>query len=276
MSFLGCRAYADEVDDRTLPWDPIWAYVLDEGDEQSLQQRSTIVKQETPDEHVIFSEPPELTRRPSFWHRREELVLHTKETDDIDADVSRVDDLHSEEAHKDQVVEEQWTWELDREVFSFGSSNNAAGSQEVRLHDEEDAEILQASDSARRWLPLRSFNDSHDGRQKTMGVLKQTLYGRKPTTPVAVAAATTRTHVTGSGADDEERDLQEITKPSTTWHFELDREALGFGRETSIDDDGNGNETEEVKVVGGWSLFGGRACSEKASASASPFARRLK
>jgi hypothetical protein len=273
MSFLGCRAYADEVDDRTLPWDPIWAYVLDEGDEQSLQRRNTIVKQETPDEHVVFSEPPELTRRPSFWHRREELVLQTKEPDEVDAGVSRIDDLHLEEAHKDHVVEERWTWELDREVFSFGSSNNnAAGSEEVRLDDdeEEDAEI-QAADSARRWLPLRSFSDSHHGRPKNMGVLKQTFCGRKPT-PVAVAPTsnTCRTHDTGSGADDEKRDLQEITKASTTWHFELDRE------EAFIDDDKNGNETEEVKVLGGWSLFGGKACPEKVSASASPFARRLK
>ena len=219
MSFIGCRASADDVvDDRTLPWDPLWAYVLDEGDEQSLQRQSKIVKRETPDEHVIFSEPPELTRRPSFWHRREELLLQTKNLDEIDADAGHTGDLPPEEAHEDHDVEERWTWELDRDVFSFGSSNNETARKEIVLLDdaEEDAEIqvqeAVEADSVRRWRSRRCLNDSHHGHKKNLGVPKRNSHGRK-LTPVA--------------AVDEERDVREGAKAST-WHFELDRDALGF------------------------------------------------
>lgn len=220
MSFLGCRATADEVDDRTLPWDPLWAYVLDEGDEQSLQRQSKIVKRETPDDHANFSEPLELTRRASFWHRREELHLQTKYADEVeaDADACRIGDLPPVEAHEDHDVEERWTWELDRDVFSFGSSNNETGRKEIVFLDDdaEDAEIqvqeAVEADSVRRWRTRRCLNDSHHGHKKNVGVLKRNSHGRQPT-PVA--------------AEDEERDVQEGAKAST-WHFELDRDALGF------------------------------------------------
>ena len=240
MRFLGTsRYYGDAIDDRTLPWDPIWAYVLGEDDEQSrLDQRSRgVMVADSPDppaEPVTLSEPEELTRRPSFWRRRAEF--QQEQTSEEQAEILDGDATHlsQEYVQEERDVEERWTWELDSEVFSFGSGP----ASERAIEPVSDTEATPVVVPVRRWRSLRNI---HDHCMKNMGVFASTSIGRK-LTPAVVGSS----H--DSPLVDDARDEQE----ASTWHLELDKEALGFGNDASTDGGDNNDNEIETKSLNGW------------------------
>lgn len=94
--------------DEDLPWDPLWAYVLGEDDEEGRDQQVHVDKRRSPDyngREESRDTGEGLSIRRSFWSRRRR--------DSAPADC------------RDDDPEEKWQWELDTSTFLFDSEKSA-------------------------------------------------------------------------------------------------------------------------------------------------------
>jgi len=263
---------SDDYGDPTL-LESFWLFVLGDEEEQHKGRRgfrgqrrddtATADKRDEPPEvrSTDLSEAPELVRNFSFWRRKKQQQQQQQEQlQEAEAALALDRPSLGEEETEQRDVEEGWSWEFDKEAFSL----SAGGSSERESNSQSNTTTMEAQSFDDRRTGGRWMENLH-GRGKN-NILARTLHGRR-TAPA----------VEEVNAVDEARDELEVVKAST-WHFELDTDALGFGRSTSIDDDDEGNE---AKSVGGWSLFaGGRMPAEKEKPkgmflAAVPLVRRL-
>lgn len=243
------------------PLESFWLFILgdDEDQKQGRQDRrgrcrddtatadkrdkadasNPIAEVRSPD----LSENPELVRNFSFWRRKKEQQQE-EQLQRTEAALASERPALGEEETEQRDVKEEWSWEFDKEAFSLssGGSSERESSNLSNPNTTTDARFFDDRRTGGRWL------EGLQGRGKNK-ILTRNFHER-------------RMALEGVNAADGAQDEHKVANAST-WHFELDTDALGFGGSTSIDEDDDGNDAG-AEPVGGWGLFGGgRVPAEK-------------